>query len=519
MSRPANPVTLPLADYSPKHFLLAVVDGVATVTLNRPERKNPLTFESYRELTDFFRACAMDDEVKTIVVSGAGGNFSSGGDVFEIIGPLVQMDTKGLTAFTRMTGDLVKAMRACPQPIVAAVEGICAGAGAIIAMASDMRLAATGAKVAFLFNKVGLAGCDMGACAILPRIIGQSRASELLYTGRFMTAEEGERWGFFSRIVAPEQVLAQAQLLAKQIAEGPDLRQHHDQAHAGDGMGDVGGGGDRGRSGGAGAVHDHGGFCPRVRGVFATSGRRCFRGIEPSRHLQAERSRANRGLAGEEYVASGLAQNCFRLKVIRTSRQPASEALMKIAIIGGGPAGLYAAILLKKQRPQAEITVYERNRADDTFGFGVVFSDATLDNFEKYDPPSYRRITQEFAYWDDIAVHFRGTVHRVGGNGFCGCSRRTLLLILQERARELGVTLLFETDIDDEAPLCRCRSDRARRRHQQPLPRQIHRSFPARGRPALQQVRLDGLDQAARCLHLHLPGDRVGPVHRARLSI
>ena len=146
MSKPANPVTLPLADYSPKHFLLAVVDRVATVTLNRPERKNPLTFESYRELTDFFRACAMDDEVKTIVVTGAGGNFSSGGDVFEIIGPLIQMDTKGLTAFTRMTGDLVKAMRACPQPIVAAVEGICAGAGAIIAMASDIRVAANGLR-------------------------------------------------------------------------------------------------------------------------------------------------------------------------------------------------------------------------------------------------------------------------------------------------------------------------------------------------------------------------------------
>jgi enoyl-CoA hydratase/carnithine racemase len=221
MSKPANSVTLPLADYSPGHFLLAVVGGVATVTLNRPERKNPLTFESYRELTDFFRACAMDDEVKAVVVSGAGGNFSSGGDVFEIIGPLVEMDTKGLTAFTRMTGDLVKAMRACPQPIVAAVDGICAGAGAIVAMASDIRLGAVGTKVAFLFNKVGLAGCDMGACAILPRIIGQSRASELLYTGRFMTAEEGERWGFFSRIVTPEQVLAQAQALATQISEGP----------------------------------------------------------------------------------------------------------------------------------------------------------------------------------------------------------------------------------------------------------------------------------------------------------
>ena len=221
MNSPANPVTLPLSLYSPKHFLLAVVDGIATVTLNRPERKNPLTFESYRELTDFFRACAMDDEVKTVVVTGAGGNFSSGGDVFEIIGPLIKMDTKGLTAFTRMTGDLVKTMRAAPQPIIAAVEGICAGAGAIIAMASDLRLAATGAKVGFLFNKVGLAGCDMGACAILPRIIGQSRASELLYTGRFMTAEEGEKWGFFSRIVNPDQVLGQAQALAKQITEGP----------------------------------------------------------------------------------------------------------------------------------------------------------------------------------------------------------------------------------------------------------------------------------------------------------
>ena len=221
MSRPANPVTVPLADYKPNHFLLTVKDRVATVTLNRPERKNQLTFESYRELTDSFRACSFDDDVKVIVVSGAGGNFSSGGDVFEIIGPLVKMDTKGLTAFTRMTGDLVKAMRACPQPIVAAVEGICAGAGAIVAMASDIRLAATGAKVAFLFNKVGLAGCDMGACAILPRIIGQSRASELLYTGRFMSADEGERWGFFSRIVTSSEVLSQAVALATEIANGP----------------------------------------------------------------------------------------------------------------------------------------------------------------------------------------------------------------------------------------------------------------------------------------------------------
>ena len=221
MSIPVNAVTLPLAEYRPTHFLLAVEGGVATVTLNRPERKNPLTFESYRELADFFWACCRDEAVTVVVVTGAGGNFSSGGDVHEIIGPLVKMDTKNLTAFTRMTGELVKAMRAAPQPVIAAVEGICAGAGAIVAMASDIRIAAEGAKVAFLFNKVGLAGCDMGACAILPRIIGQGRASELLYTGRFMRAEEGERWGFFSRVVAPGSALAEAQTLAREIASGP----------------------------------------------------------------------------------------------------------------------------------------------------------------------------------------------------------------------------------------------------------------------------------------------------------
>jgi enoyl-CoA hydratase/carnithine racemase len=220
VTRFANPVTLPLTEYRPRHFLLSVEGPVATVTLNRPERKNPLTFESYRELTDFFHACATDEQVKAIVVTGAGGNFSSGGDVFEI-GPLVEMDTKGLTAFTRMTGELVKAMRAAPQPVIAAVEGICAGAGAIVAMASDLRLAAPGAKVAFLFNKVGLAGCDMGACAILPRIIGQGRASELLYTGRFMSAEEGERWGFFSRLVAAGDLLQEARALGLAIGTGP----------------------------------------------------------------------------------------------------------------------------------------------------------------------------------------------------------------------------------------------------------------------------------------------------------
>ena len=207
--------------FQPRHFRWAFAGGVATVTLDTPARKNPLTFDSYAELTATFRALRAAPDVKVVLLAGAEGNFSSGGDVHDIIGPLTKMKPAGLLEFTRMTGGLVKAMRACPQPIVAAVDGVCAGAGAIVAMASDLRLAATGAKVAFLFNKVGLAGCDMGACAILPRIIGQSRASELLYTGRFMTAEEGERWGFFNRIVAPDQVLSQAQHLAREIAEGP----------------------------------------------------------------------------------------------------------------------------------------------------------------------------------------------------------------------------------------------------------------------------------------------------------
>jgi enoyl-CoA hydratase/carnithine racemase len=207
--------------YAPDHFLWDFAGGVATLTLNRPERKNPLTFESYAELRDTFRALADARAVKAVVLAGAGGNFSSGGDVHEIIGPLTTRDMPGLLAFTRMTGDLVKAMRACPQPIVAAVDGICAGAGAILAMASDLRLATPRARTAFLFARVGLAGCDMGACAILPRIIGQGRASELLYTGRFMSAEEGERWGFYNRVVEPAAVLAEAQALAGDLAAGP----------------------------------------------------------------------------------------------------------------------------------------------------------------------------------------------------------------------------------------------------------------------------------------------------------
>jgi enoyl-CoA hydratase/carnithine racemase len=207
--------------FQPEHFLWAFDAGVATITLNRPERKNPLTFQSYAELRDTFRALVYAREVKAVLIAGAGGNFSSGGDVHEIIGPLTEMDMPALLDFTRMTGDLVKAMRACPQPIVAAIDGICVGAGAIVAMASDLRLATPEARTAFLFTRVGLAGCDMGACAILPRIIGQGRAAELLYTGRAMTADEGERWGFHNRIVPREALLDEARALALSLASGP----------------------------------------------------------------------------------------------------------------------------------------------------------------------------------------------------------------------------------------------------------------------------------------------------------
>jgi enoyl-CoA hydratase/carnithine racemase len=213
------------AGYRATHFKWEVAGKVATITLDRPERKNPLTFESYAELRDLFRQLSYADDVKSVVVTGAGENFCSGGDVHEIIGPLVRMqeagDMPGLLAFTRMTGDLVKAMRHCPQPIIAAVDGICAGAGAILAMASDMRLGTPRARTAFLFVRVGLAGADMGACAILPRIIGHGRASELLYTGRSMSAEEGDKWGFYNRLVAPEELLREAQKLAAEIADGP----------------------------------------------------------------------------------------------------------------------------------------------------------------------------------------------------------------------------------------------------------------------------------------------------------
>lgn len=213
----------PYADYQARNFLWTVTDDgkVATITLNRPERKNPLTFDSYAELRDLFRGLVYATDIKTVVITGAGGNFCSGGDVHEIIGPLTEMTMPQLLDFTRMTGDLVKAMRACPQPIVAALDGICAGAGAMIALASDMRLGTVQARTAFLFTRVGLAGADMGACTLLPRMIGQGRASELLYTGRAMTAEEGLAWGFFNALHEPDAVLDAATKLARQLADGP----------------------------------------------------------------------------------------------------------------------------------------------------------------------------------------------------------------------------------------------------------------------------------------------------------
>jgi enoyl-CoA hydratase/carnithine racemase len=210
-----------LERFEPRHFQWRQEGRVGVVTLNRPERKNPLTFDSYAELRDLFRALVAVEEIRAIVVTGAGGNFCSGGDVHEIIGPLTQMNMDGLLNFTHMTGDLVKAMRACPQPIIAAVDGVCAGAGAILAMASDFRLGTPRTKTAFLFAKVGLAGCDMGACSILPRLIGHGRASELLFTGRSMSAEEGHAWGFFNRLTAADTLLAESLELAAQIAHGP----------------------------------------------------------------------------------------------------------------------------------------------------------------------------------------------------------------------------------------------------------------------------------------------------------
>jgi enoyl-CoA hydratase/carnithine racemase len=220
-TNPLQANQISLATYRARHFRFEMVGAVATLTLDRPGRKNPLTFDSYSELVELFLAMARSGDLKAVVLTGAGENFCSGGDVHEIIKPLIDLAMPELLAFTRMTGNLVKAMRACPQPIIAAVDGVCAGAGAILAMASDIRLGTARSKTAFLFTRVGLAGCDMGACAILPRLIGHGRAAELLFTGRVMDGEEGERYGFFNRLCVPESLLAEAGRFAADLAAGP----------------------------------------------------------------------------------------------------------------------------------------------------------------------------------------------------------------------------------------------------------------------------------------------------------
>jgi len=215
--------TITVLEQQPEHFLWSLNRGVATITLNSPKRKNPLTFESYAEMRDLFRELVYIEEVKAVIITGAGGNFCSGGDVHEIIGPLTKMSMKELLAFTRMTGDLVKAIKNCPQPVIAAIDGICVGAGAILAMASDIRLGTRSSKISFIFSKVGLAGCDMGACAILPRIIGQGRAAELLFSGRKMSGDEAERWGFFNQLHEADSVLNEAVEMAERLVDGPNF--------------------------------------------------------------------------------------------------------------------------------------------------------------------------------------------------------------------------------------------------------------------------------------------------------
>ncbi len=282
-SHPISGNTRSLTGFEPQHFAWRQEGAVGVITLNRPERKNPLTFESYAELRDLFRTLAYVDEVNAIVVQGAGGNFCSGGDVHEIIGPLTKMAMPDLLAFTRMTGDLVKAMRACPQPVVAAIDGVCAGAGAIMAMASDLRVGTARSKTAFLFTRVGLAGCDMGACALLPRIVGQGRASDLLYTGRSLGGEEAHRWGFLNRIAEPDALEAQAVAWATETRRRSELRACDDQADAAPGVDDGRRRGHRGRGPGAGDLHDDAGLPPRVSTRSSRSSGPSSRAIEDGR--------------------------------------------------------------------------------------------------------------------------------------------------------------------------------------------------------------------------------------------
>jgi len=274
----------------PQHFNWRVEGKVAVMSLNRPERKNPITFESYAEMRDTFRQLTYADDIKAVVIASNGGNFCSGGDVHDIIGPLLDKDMKGLLEFTRMTGDLVKAMNSCPQPIIAAVDGVCVGAGAMIALFSDMRIGTPAAKTAFLFTRVGLAGCDMGACAMLPRVIGQGRAAELLYTGRVMSAEEGERVGSsFNEAYRRSAARSRGDQAGAAARRRTDVRPHDDQDHAGAGVVDVAADGDRGRGAGAGDLHADAGLPPGLRG-FRRQGQAGVRGRLMAMHCLILRS-------------------------------------------------------------------------------------------------------------------------------------------------------------------------------------------------------------------------------------
>ena len=264
-NNPMRPQFHAMAAYQAKHFSYAFDAGVATITLNRPERKNPLTFDSYAELRDLFRALELANDVKVVVLTGAGGNFCSGGDVHEIIGPLTQMTMPEMLEFTRMTGNLIKAMRLCPQPIIAAMDGICAGAGAMMALAADMRLGTPRAKTAFLFTRVGLAGADMGACALLPRLIGQGRASELLFSGRSMSADEGLQWGLFQRAARAGRGAGCRADDGQKPRQRTDVCARHDQDHAAPGMGHDPGPSSGGRSAGPSHLHADTGLQARLR--------------------------------------------------------------------------------------------------------------------------------------------------------------------------------------------------------------------------------------------------------------
>ena len=383
----------------PESFLYALdtATGISTITLNRPDRLNALTFEVYEELLRTFRALDSEPGVRVVVITGAGKAFCSGGDVHDIIGKLFERDARGLLEFTRMTCDLVLAIRQCSKPVVAALNGTTAGAGAVIASACDIRIAAASAKIAFLFTKVGLSGADMGAAWLLPRIVGAGRAAELLMTGDFITADEALRIGLYNRVVPDGEALTAATAFAEQLARGP----------------------------------------ARALAITKEALNR-----EASLDLVV-----GVGVRGADPGGADVASR-FPRSVRGVRREAAAEIpVMKITCVGGGPGGLYFAVLMKKADPRHEIRVIERNRPEDTFGFGVVFSDATMAGIAGADSDAYSGIARHLVHWDDIEVHYRGERITSTGHGFSGMSRHTLLRVLQEQACAAGVEMLFEREV------------------------------------------------------------------------